>query len=72
MSDHVTARLLEPVTVALNCWVCDARNVALVGLTATLTVGCRLTTAIAVLLESAALVAMTLTFCDDEIEAGAV
>ena len=29
-----------PVTVALNCWVCDARNVALVGLTAKRNVVC--------------------------------
>ena len=64
--------MLVPVTVALNCWVCDARNVALVGLTAMLTVGCRLTAALAVLVVSAALVAITLTLWEDEIEAGAV
>ena len=34
-SDHVTTVLPVPVTVALNCWVCDARNTKLVGLTAT-------------------------------------
>jgi hypothetical protein len=33
---------------------------------------CRLTVAVAVLVVSAALVAMTLTFCDDDIDAGAV
>ena len=60
--------MLVPVTVALNCWVCDARNVTLVGPTATLK-GCRVTVALALLL---ALVAMTLTVCNDEIEAGAV
>ena len=32
--DQVTAVLPVPVTVALNCWVCDARNTKLVGLTA--------------------------------------
>jgi hypothetical protein len=72
ISDHVTAAFIVPVTVALNCWVCDARNVAPVGLTTTLTDGCRLTVAVAVLLESAALLAMTVTVCDDVIEAGAV
>ena len=68
----MTAVLLVPVTAALNCWVCDARNVMLVGLTATLTVGCRLAVAAALTLELAALVAMTLTLCNAEIEAGAV
>ena len=67
----MTAVLLVPVTVALNCWVCDARNVMLARLIAMPTVGCKLTVAVAVLLESVALVAMTLMFCDDEIEAGA-
>jgi hypothetical protein len=35
--DHVTAVLVEPVTVALNCRVCELLSVADVGLTETAT-----------------------------------
>ena len=34
---HVTAVLALPVTVAVNCWVCPALRLTVVGLTETLT-----------------------------------
>ena len=37
--DQVTEVFALPVTVAVNCLVCDAVSVAFVGLTLTLTVG---------------------------------
>ena len=61
LRDQVTAVLLLPVTVAVNCWLCEALSVALAGLTDTLTGGCRLTVALALLVASATLVAVTVT-----------
>ncbi len=59
---HVTAVFDEPVTVAVNCCVCPACNVALVGDIATLTTGagCIVTTADPDFVVSATEVAFTL------------
>src|SRR6185436_4466993 len=39
-TDHVTPVLPAPVTVAVNCWVCDAPSATLAGLTDTPTPVC--------------------------------
>jgi len=71
VADQVTAVLVEPLTVALNCAVPLVVVVTLVGATLTLAVpgAVMVTVAIAVLLESAMLVAITLAV---PAEAGAV
>ena len=68
----MTAVLLEPVTLAVNCWVCEADRLVLVGVTDTATGGFRLTVALADFVGSAALVAVTVTVCALAIEDGAV
>src|SRR6202171_3092898 len=68
---HVTARLLPPVTVAVNCWVWETVRVAAAGETVTAT-GLSVTVALADLLVSATLVAVTVTVLGAAIEAGAV
>ena len=68
---HVTAVLLLPVTVALNCWACDAVKLAVVGLTCTET-GIRVTVAVADFVGSATLVAVTETVWEEAMELGAV
>ena len=62
----------DPLTVAVNCWVWDAARDAVNGVRETLTGAARATLALADLVESAALVAVTVTVCALEIEAGAV
>src|SRR5215475_10784044 len=69
---QVTAVLLEPATVAVNCWVCEADRLTPLGASVMDTVGDKLTVALALLVESAALVAMTVTFCAAVMVAGAV
>jgi hypothetical protein len=64
LMDQVTAVLLAFVTVAVNCWVCEAVKVALVGATLTVTglpaAGDSVTVALADAVPSA-LVAVTVT-----------
>ena len=70
--DQFTAELLVPVTVAPNCRLCPAVSVAVGGLTEMPTVGLSVTIALADLVESATLVANTVTTCWLEMVAGAV
>jgi hypothetical protein len=70
-TDHVTAVLLDPVTVPVNCCVCPALNVADVGETVIVT-GVSVTVALAFFVASAALVAVTVTVCDELMLEGAV
>jgi hypothetical protein len=72
LSDQVTAVLVVPVTVAENCWVCEAVSDTVVGVTETATTGTSVTVAVAVLVASAALVAVMVMVCCDVIDAGAV
>ena len=71
-SDQVTAVFDVPVTAAVNACVCDGVRVTLPGVNATLTGRTSDTLALAVLVESATLVAVTVTVCALEMEAGAV
>ena len=59
-------------TVALKVWVCEGVRVTLPGVNATLTAGVSEIVAVADLVESATLVAVTVTVCALEMEAGAV
>ena len=70
--DQVTAVFDDPLTVAVNCWVWDAVRDAVNGVSETVTGGARAMLALADLVESAALVAVTVTVCALDIEAGAV
>ena len=72
LSDQVTAVLELFDTVAVKAWVCEVVSVTLPGVNATLTGGASDTLALADLVESAALVAVTVTVCALGIEAGAV
>ncbi len=72
LSDQATAVLIVPLTVAVNCWLCDAFTVALVGSTATVTGGIRLTVALADFVGSVVLVAVSVTVWVEVIVAGAV
>ena len=69
---QVTAVLPVLVTEAENCRVCETLRVADPGVTVTVTGGFRVTVAAAVLVLSAALVAVTVTVCWLAIELGAV
>src|ERR1039458_1274370 len=69
--DQVTAQLLVLVTAAEKVWVCDCVKVTLAGATVTPTGGFRITVAEADFVESATLVAVTMTVWELEIEAGA-
>ena len=71
-SDQVTAVFEVPATVAVNACVCDGVRVTLPGVNATLTGGASDTLALADFVESATLVAVTVTVCALGIEAGAV
>jgi hypothetical protein len=68
----VTAVFDAPLTLAVNCWVWEAVRNAVNGLRETVTGGARATLALADCVGSAALVALTVTVCPLEIEAGAV
>ena len=63
LTDQVTAVLVVPVTVTVNCRVCDAAKFAVDGLTVTCTAGTTVTLAVVFLLVSATLVAVTVTVC---------
>lgn len=70
--DQVTFGFVVPLSDALNC--CDALgpSVSVPGTTATVTVGSRVMTAEALLVTSAALVAVTVTVCCVAMDPGAV
>ena len=68
----MTAVFDDPLTVAVNCWVWDAVRDAVDGVRETVTGGARAMLALADLVGSTALVAVTVTVCALEIEAGAV
>ena len=70
--DQVTAVFDDPVTVAVNCWVWDAVRDAVDGVRETLTGGARAMLALADLVGSTALVAVTVMVCALEIEPRAV
>jgi hypothetical protein len=72
LSDQVTAVLELFDTVAVKAWVCDGVRVTPPGDTATLTAGVSEIVAVADLVELATLVAVTVTVCALEMEAGAV
>ena len=72
LTDQVTAVLDDPLTVAVNWLVWEAVSEEVVGVSETLTGGAKAMIALADLVVSAALVALTVTFCALEIEAGAV
>jgi hypothetical protein len=72
LSVHVTEVFVEPVTLAVNCWVFELDNVTDAGLTPTPTGGTRLIIALADLVESAALVAVIVTFWVALMVAGAL
>ena len=55
-SDQVTAALVVPVTVAVNCWVWEVNSELLAGVMLTAMTGCKVMVAVADLVESAALV----------------
>src|ERR1039458_6185974 len=69
--DQVTAQLLVLVTAAEKVWVCDCVKVTLAGATVTPIGGFRVTVTEADFVESATLVAVTITVWELEIEAGA-
>jgi hypothetical protein len=71
LNDHVTPVLAVPVTVAVNCWDCEIVSEVVEGASVTVT-GVRLMVALADLVESPVLVAVTVTFRALAIEAGAV
>ena len=71
-SDQVTAEFEALATAAVNVWACEGVRVTLPGVNATLTGGASDTLALADLVESATLVAVTVTVCALGIEAGAV
>jgi len=59
------------VTIAVNCWVCEAISAVVEGVSEIVT-GMRLMVELVALVGSAVLVAFTVTFCALAIEAGAV
>jgi hypothetical protein len=69
---QVTAVFELPATVAVNAWVCEDVRVTLPGVNATLTGGVSEIVAVAYLVESAALVAVTVTVWALAIDEGAV
>ena len=71
-TDHVTAVLDDPVTVATNCWVLEAVRDAVAGVRETVTGGASAMLAVADLVGSAALVALIVTVCALVIEPGEV
>ena len=58
---QVTAVLVAPPTMAVNCWLCKAANVAEGGVREMLTVGLSVTAALTYLVGSVTLVAFTVT-----------
>ena len=72
LRDQVTPVLEVFATVAVNACFCDGVRVTVPGVNATLTAGVSEIVAVADLVESATLVAVTVTVCALEMEAGAV
>ena len=72
LRDQVTAVFELLATAAVNAWVCEGVRVTLLGVSPMLTGGARETLAIADLVESAALIAVTVTVCPLVMDAGAV
>ena len=74
LSDHVTAVLDVPATVAVNCWVCESFSAAVPGVTdiETVLVGFNVTVAVADFDASTTLTAVTVTVCWAAMLAGAV
>ena len=72
MRDQVTAVFVVPPTVAVNLAVCPAASETDAGETLTVTGGSNVITAVASLVGSATLFAVTVTDCCVAIEAGAV
>ena len=70
--DHVTLVFNDPLTVAANWLVWETVSDAVVGVSETLTGGAKAMIALADFVGSAALVALMVTVCALEIEAGAV
>ncbi len=68
--DQVTAVFVVPVTAAVNCFVAPEDNVAEVGLTETATRGTRSTVAVSNFVGFAAAVAVIVTDCVEEMDAG--
>jgi hypothetical protein len=71
LNDHVTPVLAVPVTVVVNCWVCEAVSEVVERVSKTVT-GLRLMVEVSDLVGSAVLVAFTVTFWALAIGAGAV
>ena len=71
LNDHVTPVLAAPVTVVVNCWVCEAVSEVVEGVSKIVT-GMRLRVELADWVGSAVLVAFTVTFCAPAIAAGAM
>ena len=71
-TDHVTVVFDDPLTVAVNWLVWETVSDAVAGVTDMPTGGIRAMLALADFVESAALVALTVTVCALTIEAGAV
>ena len=69
---HVTRESEVPDTLLVNCTPFPEVTLALPGLSVTLIGYCRVTCAVALFVESAALVAVTVTTLDCGIEEGAV
>jgi len=72
LTDHMTAELVVPDTVALYCWDCPGDNVADNGLTEMLTDERIVRFAVAFLVLLATLVAVTPTVCWEPTDEGAV
>ena len=72
LSDQFTPLLVEPLTVAVNCWVWEPARVAESGVNEIVTGGLSVTVALADLVGSATLVAFTVTVCAAGMVAGAV
>ena len=72
VTNHVTAVLAAFVTAAVNCWVCPLPNIAVTGLTVTVTGGVKVMIAVAVFVGSATDVAITVTAVTAAIVGGAV
>ena len=70
--DHVTAVFDAPFTDAVNCFACDALSEVADGDTDTETVGFSVIVAVAILVVSAVLFAVTVTVWTDVMLAGAV
>jgi hypothetical protein len=70
LTDHATPVLAVPLTVAVNCWFCEAVSEVVEGVSKIVT-GMRLMVELADLVGSAVLVAFTVTLCALAIEAGA-